>query len=59
MWAAQEEMLTPRDPGAAALCLGVDGPDHREWGKIPQKEVGKIYLGLPTKGKKERLLQDC
>ena len=36
--AAQEVVVTPRDPGTAASRSGVDGPDHRKWGKIPQKE---------------------
>lgn len=27
--AAQEVMRALRDPGAAASCSGVDGPDHR------------------------------
>lgn len=38
--AAQEAMIAPRDPGAVALRSGVDVPDHRKWGKIPQKEEG-------------------
>lgn len=38
--AAQEAILTPRDPHTAASCLGMDGTHHRKWGKIPQKEGG-------------------
>jgi len=34
-------MLAPRDLGAAASRSGVDGPDHRKWGKIPQREAGR------------------
>lgn len=44
---AAQVMLTLRDPGSGASHLGVDGPDHKKWGKIPQKEKGlegKLYL---------------
>lgn len=44
---AAQVTLTRRDPGTGASHLGVDGPDHKKWGKIPQKEKGlegKLYL---------------
>lgn len=34
-------MLASRDPGAAALRSGGDGPDHRKWAESPQKEGGR------------------
>lgn len=38
---AAQMMLTLMDPGSGASHLGVCGPNHKKWGKIPHREGWK------------------